>query len=43
MVASVSMDIGERIVAAYEGGNVSRRTVSARFAAAGSTVSKLVH
>lgn len=42
MAASLSMDLRERIVDAYERGNVSCRAVGARFGVAASTVGKLV-
>ena len=42
MAASLSMDLRERIVAAYECGNVSGSAVGERFGVAASTVSKLV-
>jgi len=42
MAASLSMDLRQRIVAAYECGNVSCRVVAARFGVAASTVGKLV-
>lgn len=43
MAASLSMDLRQRIVDAYECGNVSCRTVAARFDVAASTVAKLVN
>jgi len=42
MAASLSMDLRERIVAAYERRNVSCCAVGTRFGVAASTVSKLV-
>lgn len=42
MAASLSMDLRQRIVDAYECGNVSCRIVGARFGVAASTVGKLV-
>lgn len=43
MAANLSMDLRERIVAAYDCGNVSCCTVGARFGVAASTVGKLVN
>lgn len=42
MAASLSMDLRERIVSAYEAGNVSYGDVAKRFGVAASTVGKLV-
>ena len=42
MAASLSMDLRQRIVDAYECGNVTCRAVAARFGVAASTVGKLV-
>lgn len=43
MAASLSMDLRERIVVAYEAGDVSYRDVALRFGVSRSTVGKLVH
>ena len=43
MAASLSMDLRERIVSAYEAGDVSYRDVARRFGVSRSTVGKLVH
>ena len=42
MAASLSMDLRQRIVDAYECGKVSCRAVAARFGVAASTMGKLV-
>ena len=42
MAASLSMDLRERIVSAYEAGDVSYRDVAKRFDVSRSTVGKLV-
>lgn len=42
MAASLSLDLRERIVSAYECGQVTCRAVGARFGVAASTVGKLV-
>ena len=43
MAASLSMDLRERIVSAYEAGNVSYSDVALRFGVSPRTVGKLVH